>query len=417
MSATDHWFDEARFGLFVHWDHASQQGLEVSWPLVGGVFALPKCQSVPVAAYHASAATFDPEEWAPRALTRLARRAGMRYGVFTAKHHSGYAMYPTALSDWSVAHSPCGRDLFGEFVEALREEGLRVGVYFSLSDWHHPDYPAFTDAHKPYLLGLSPPMSDDETWERFVEHMHGQVRELLTNYGPIDVIWFDGGWERPAKRWRSRELAAMIRELQPDILINDRLPGEGDYVTPEQFVPPSPPEGRWETCLTMNHSWGFHPGDDEYKSARTLVHALCEVAGRGGNLLLNVSPTGTGALPDEQAERLEAIAAWMERHGESIHGTEPGLEPWQFYGPSTRRGSRVYLHCLMRPYESVTVRGVPVRHVTGVQALGTSTPLTFTGHTAVLDAFTSDALGELRIEVPPEAVDELATVIAVDFSE
>ena len=149
----------------------------------------------------------------------------------------------------------------------------------------------------------------------------------------------------------------MIRALQPDILINDRLPLCGDFETPEQFVPAVPPERAWETCLTMNDSWGYNPSDGDYKSARSLIHTICEVASRGGNLLLNVSPMGNGELPPEQIERLDAVAHWMNRHAEAVVGTEPGLEPWQFYGPSTRRDSTVYLHLLMRPYDAVTVRG------------------------------------------------------------
>src|SRR5262245_27736599 len=203
------WFDTARFGMFVHWDHASQQGLELSWPLVGGLSALPSCQDVPVAQYHASARTFDPEPGAARDWARRARRCGMQYAVLTAKHHSGYAMWPTALAEFSVAHSPCRRDLVGEFVEAVRAEGLRVGLYYSLSDWHHPDYPAMTEDDRPYLFGSwrrAPP----EAWARFVAVLHGQVRELLTRYGPIDVLWFDGGWERTAEEWRAQELRDLI---------------------------------------------------------------------------------------------------------------------------------------------------------------------------------------------------------------
>ena len=261
-------FAKARFGFFVHWDHASTQGLELSWPLVGGLFALPKCQSVPVADYHRSASVFDPDAWDPRGLAQLAARAGMQYGVFTAKHHAGYAMYPTVLSDHSVASSPGRRDLVGEWVDALRGEGLRVGLYFSLSDWHHPDYPAFTDDDRPYLPGFSPPRPSPERWARYLEFLRGQLRELLTRYGRIDVLWFDGGWERPADWWHPDELEAMIRDLQPEIIINDRLPGVGDFTTPEQFVPPEPPGGLWETCLTMNDSWGYVPADTDYKSAR-----------------------------------------------------------------------------------------------------------------------------------------------------
>jgi alpha-L-fucosidase len=408
------WFDEARFGMFVHWDHASQQGLELSWPLVGGVFALPTARPVTVEQYHSSAATFDPRAWDPEALARLARRAGMGYGVFTTKHHSGYAMWPSRLSDWSIAGSPYRGDLVGEFVDAFRSEGLRVGLYFSLSDWHHPDYPAFAEAHKPYSFGASPPLPDPETWRRYLDFMFGQIRELLTGYGRIDLLWFDGGWER--QDWRAQELAALIRSLQPHILINDRLPGEGDYSTPEQFVPATAPDGRWETCLTMNHSWGWNPADTSYKASRSLIHTLCEVAGKGGNLLLNVSPRGDGSLPDEQVERLEAIGQWMGSHGEAIRATTAGLEGSQFYGASTRKGGTVYLIALMRPYDTIDVRDVPVKRVTAVRDLVTGRTLDFRYATGIIEGLLPDPKGTLTIEVPADLIDDAATVLAVDFA-
>jgi len=338
----------------------------------------------------------------------------MRYAVFTAKHHSGDAMFHTRHSRFSVEHSPYGADIVGEFLDGMRAEGLRVGLYFSLSDWSHPDYPAFTDAMKPYVVGQSPPLPEPARWERFLEALFGEVRELCTNYGRIDLLWFDGGWERSAEQWRARELEAMIRTLQPDILLNDRLPGAGDYDTPEQFVPAKPPWRRWETCMTMNESWGYSPADREYKTTRRLVHTLCEVADKGGNLLLNVSPTGSGLLPREQMERLDEIAMWMDRHGESIHGTAAGLEPWQFYGPSTRAGSRIYCHLLMRPYDAVTIRGVPVRRVRAVRALGTDTPLSFTTRTGIIEGLAPDPDGKLTVAVPDEILDRNATVLAVD---
>jgi alpha-L-fucosidase len=209
----------------------------------------------------------------------------------------------------------------------------------------------------------------------------------------------------------------MIRELSPGILINDRLPGQGDYETPEQFIPPAPPDGRWEACLTMNRSWGYVPKDTRYKSARQLVHTLCETAGRGGNLLLNVSPRADGSLPPEQVERLEAIGGWMRKHGDSIHDTEAGLEPWQFYGPSTRRGDHVFLHLLMRPYDEVVVRGVPIRRVKSVTVVGSGEALDFTTRCAINDElFLQDPSGEVVISVPPGVVDDLATVLDVVIS-
>jgi len=414
----DHaWFDEARFGMFVHWDHASQRGWELSWPLVGGVFSLPHCQSVPVEEYHALAATFDPRAWDPGALARRAVDAGMRYVVLTTRHHSGFSMYDSRVSDRTVMRSPCGRDLVREAVDAFRAAGLRIGLYYSLSDWSHPDYPAFTEEMKPYVFGASPPLPTNEQAGRFRSYVLEQLRELMTGYGRIDIVWFDGAWERPAPWWHAAEIEALLRALQPHILINDRLPGFGDVATSEQFVPPTPPGGRWETCLTMNESWGWNPDDPHLKSARTIVQALCETAGRGGNLLLNVSPMGDGALPPEQVERLDAITAWMARHSSAIHGTAAGLEPWQFYGPSTRRGGRVHLFLLMRPDESVTVRGLPVRRVRRVSVLGADVDLPWRSRMPILDQLRDDPTGEIEVDVPAGVLDPLVTVLALDLDE
>lgn len=409
------WFDTARFGMFVHWGHSSQQGIELSWPLVGAVFALPLSGVMAVDEYHASAATFDPQRWDPKALAAQAKRAGMQYAVFTTKHHDGYAMFDTKTSDFGVMHSPYRRDIVRGFFDAMRAEGLRVGAYFSLIDWHHPDYPAFTQADQPYQFPQGVPAND--RWPKFVDVMFEQVRELLTNYGTIDVIWFDGGWERTPEQWRAKELEAMIRELQPGILINDRLPGAGDYMTPEQFVPPQPLPRPWETCMTINESWGYNPRDTHYKSARKLIQTLCEVAGRGGNLLLNVGPMGDGKLPPELTDRLAVIEQWMARNSESIIGTVPGLQPWQFYGPSTRRDNTVYAHLLMRPYDTVTVRGVRVKRLQRATVLGSGEELKFRTRVSIPDMmFGGDALGEVTITVPEAAVDDNATVLKLEFS-
>ena len=408
------WFRDARLGMFVHWGHCSVQGLELSWPMVGGVPVLPYSATTPVtvAEYESSAATFSPPADAPASWLRLARSAGMRYAVLTSRHHDGYSLWPTALSDH---HAPV--DLVGPFVEACRAEGLRVGLYYSLSDWHHPDYPAQTDDDRPY--GFQPRRPSPEAWDRYVDYVFGQITELLTNYGPIDVLWFDGGWERSAGEWRTDELRALIASLQPDCLVNDRLPRHGDFETPEQYVPPTPPDGLWETCLTMNSTWGWCPDDTGYKSARSLVHTLCEVAGRGGNLLLNVSPKGDGSLPAEQVERLSAVGAWMDRHRDSIVGTQPGFEPWQWYGPSTRSadGEVWYAHLLSRPYDTVTVRGVPVKRVESVTDVASGRSLSFETRTAVMDSMLlPDPMGEIVIDVPADVVDDLVTVLAVRIS-
>jgi len=416
MTAT--WFDGARFGMFVHWGHSSQQGVELSWPLVGGVGALPGAGDVPAERYHATAATFAPRPGAATDWLARAKRAGMRYAVLTTKHHDGFALWPTkAPGGFSIAQSAYRGDLVREFVDATRAAGLRVGLYYSLLDWHHPDYPPFRDEHRPYRFGRVPRPSDAQ-WARFLEFQFAQLRELLGgSYGQIDLLWFDGGWERMAEEWRARDFAALARELQPEILLNDRLPGEGDFDTPEQFIPPQPPARRWETCMTMNESWGYNPSDSRYKSERALVHGLCEVASRGGNLLLNVSPRADGSLPPEQTARLDGLARWMGAHAASIHDTEPGLEPWQFYGPSTRRGDRVYLHVVMKPYETVTVRGVPIKRVRAARVVGSGRALEFDKRCSVLDRmFNADPMGEIAIRVPESEVDPVATVLELEIA-
>ena len=408
------WFKSARLGMFVHWGHSSVRGWELSWPLVGGVFSLPYCQNVAIAEYHQNAENFNPTAYNPRQWANLAKSLGVQYVILTTKHHDGFALFPTKTTDFHFHNDHS--DLVQQFVEAMREAGLKVGFYFSLIDWHHPDYPAFTEADKPYRFDRLPQPTPQQ-WSRFVEVMFEQIRELLTNYGQIDIIWFDGSWERTPEQWRAEELAQTIRQLQPDILINDRLPRQGDFTTPEQFVPPQPPDEPWEVCLTMNESWGYNTADNNYKSARDLVHTLCEIAGKGGNLLLNVSPMGDGRIPPAQQERLEAVTQWMNRYGESILNTQPGLEPWQFYGSSTRKDNFYYLHLLMKPYETISVRGIPIKQVKSVKIVGGNEPLAYTTRCAILDELTQpNPQGELTITVPESAIDPLATAIAIELA-
>ncbi len=412
------WFQKARLGAFIHWGHASQKGWELSWPMAGGTPNLPFCQDIPVEEYHRGALEFNPTNYDPEDLARRIKRMGAGYAVITAKHHDGFSMYPTRLSAWSIANSAYGKDIVGPFIKAARSTGLKVGIYFSLIDWHHPDYPPFTDRDKPYnplrrILSRPP----RKTWERYLSFMFGQVEELLTWYGKIDLIWFDGQWERGARDWKAKELERLVRSLQPGILINNRLPGCGDFRTPEQFIPHKPPRKAWETCMTMNESWGYNPSDTIYKSSHQLVHTLCEVVGKGGNFLLNLSPRGDGSLPPEQIKRMDDLSSWMDLHSESILGTKPGLAPWQFYGPSTRKGKIIYLHLLYKPYESITVRGLPIRKVKRAFLLSHKQELPISTRIKIIDQVIGNpwARGEVTIEIPEGANHPLSTVIALEM--
>ncbi|RPJ63428.1 MAG: alpha-L-fucosidase [Dehalococcoidia bacterium] len=414
-------WEDARFGIFIHWSHSSQQGVEISWPLAGGTFTMPYCENMTVEQYQSSAATFNPKNWDPVALAKLFKKAGAQYAVMTTKHGDGYAMFDTKLSDFGVMHSPVGRDLVREYVDAIRAEGLGVGLYFNMKDWHAPDYPAFTEEDKPYHYYLGAPLPPPEQWQRYLDFMFGQVREILTNYGKIDEIWFDGQFEHKPSDWKVDEMGKMVRQLQPGIKINDRLAGQGDFDTPEKFLPAKPPARPWETCMTMNDSWGYNPEDPSYKSSTEIIQTLCEIAGKGGHLLLNVSPMGDGQLPPEQIERLNALADWMSRNHESITGTQPGLEPSQFYGPSTQKGNTVYLHLLSKPYESITVRAIHVNKVKSVHVLGSGKDLQFTKRITLFDQIRkelmkfNDPVGDLVINVPESVIEPHVTVIAIDF--
>jgi alpha-L-fucosidase len=413
-------WEDARLGIFIHWSHSSQQAVEVSWPLVGGTSSMPYCQNMKIEQYQSSAATFNPQKWDPIDLSKLFKRAGVQYAVMTARHHDGYAMYDTKLSDFSVMHSPVGRDLIRGYVDAVRAEGMGVGLYYSLPDWHHPDYPAFTEADKPYHYYMGVPLPSPERWQKYTDYMFGQVREILTGYGKIDEIWFDGQWEHKPADWKTDELAALIHQLQPGIKINDRLTGQGDFTTPEKFLPAEPPSRPWETCMTMNDSWGYNKDDPYYKSSTEIIQTLCEIAGKGGHLLLNVSPMGDGQLPPEQIQRLNDLADWMARNHDSIIGTRPGLEAWQFYGPSTQKGNTVYLHLLSKPYESITVRSIHVNKVKSVRVLGSGKELEFTKRVTMLDQVRkelmnfNDPVGDLVITVPGSVIEPHVTVITIE---
>ena len=348
IPASWRWFPDARFGLFIHWGPyaAYGRGEQVLFRdyLDQRAYAERACQWQP--------AQCDPAQWAA-----LAREAGMRYAVLTTRHHDGFCLWDSQVTDYSTARQAARRDFVREYVDAFRAAGLRVGLYYSLCDWRIPAY-------------WEGPQHDPRGWERFREYVHAQVRELLTDYGPIDLFWFDGAWPRSAAEWRAAELVAMMRALQPSILINNRLEDAevplGDFGTPEHAITP---EARlWESCQVSTwRLWGYAAGE-RWRPADVLLDMLVEAAGLGGNLLLNVGPTADGKLPEEFAARMREIGAWLAVHGEAIYGSEAG-EVCEFItcGRQTRKGNALYL--IMRFWDgsgSVRLAGLatPVRRAT-----------------------------------------------------
>lgn len=350
------WFQDQKFGLFLHWGAYSQLGCIESWPLVwkDRSWSNPSIQTKEEMQafrdkYFALNQTFNPTAFAPQQWAQLARRAGMKYVVFTTKHHDGFSMFDTRMTDYRITapEVPFSKDpranIARQIFDAFRSEGFGVGAYFSKSDWHTPYYwkpGVFAEDRNPNYDTVAEP----ERWAKFVEFVHGQIRELLTGYGKIDILWLDGGQVRPPKQdIQMDKLATMARGLQPHLIMVNRAARDAyeDYRTPEQEVPDKPLDYTWESCITMGKQWSYKP-DDDYKSARQLIHLLVDVVAKGGNLLLNIGPGPEGRLPATAISRLEEIAGWMAVHSEAIHGTR-AVPPYKEGNIAyTRKGNTIY---------------------------------------------------------------------------
>ncbi|GAA1488274.1 alpha-L-fucosidase [Brachybacterium sacelli] len=355
------WFDQARFGLFVHF----------------GLYAIPARHEWSMTRerrspedYERYAELFDPDRFDARLIARTARAAGMRYAVLTTKHHEGFCLYDSALTEYTSVHA-CGRDLVREFVEALREEGLRVGFYHSLIDWHHPQFP-IDSVHPLRDREDVAELNADRDIARYRAYLHGQVRELLTGYGEVDYLFFDftypGENGKGPEDWDSEGLLAMVRELQPGCVVNDRLGIPADLVTPEQYQPAEPMRDdqgeleRWEACQTTNGSWGYDRDNLEFKSSDLLLRMLVDTVGKGGNMLLNIGPDGRGGLRREDTDSLADLGRWMDLHHDSVHGAGPVDPSSGIQAPPgtlmTQRGDRLYIHLTAWPLTHLHVRGL-----------------------------------------------------------
>ncbi|NEJ01367.1 alpha-L-fucosidase [Rhizobium leguminosarum] len=351
------WFVHDRFGMFVHW----------------GLYALParhewvkSREELNDADYQKYFDHFDPDLYDPSEWARRAKAAGMKYVVLTTKHHEGFCLWDTKATDFKVTNTPYGRDLLGPFVDAFRAEGLRIGFYYSLIDWHHPDFtvdPRHPQRNHPDALKIN----EGRDMHRYAAFMREQVRELLTDFGQIDIMWFDFSypqWKlgdlvgKGHQDWESEKLVRLVRELAPDIIINNRLDLAGlqpDIVTPEQYMPRARPlrDGRrvvWEACHTLSGSWGYHRDEDTWKSTEQLVQMLVGTVAMGGNLLMNVGPTARGTLDHRAIAALAAYEEWMALHERSIVGCTQS----DFAAPAdcrlTQNGDRLYIHLLNWPY-------------------------------------------------------------------
>ena len=397
------WFADAKFGVFIHW---TLKNCEMDFEQPVGEMPLDLQRQW--ARERFTAAHYDPREWA-----RLFRDWGARYAVLTTKHHVGFALFDSPVSRFSSANSsPARRDLVGPYVEALRAEGLRVGLYYSLPDWTHPDYASCAGGSDRVKYSET---DQPERWNRFVDDMFAEVRHLCTAYGPVDLFWFDGDWERSAEQWRSLELAHMIQQLQPHAIINNRLRHRciGHYGTPESTYPIGPRGGFNEFCGTPGDNWDGMAANQNLTAANELVRLFGDNLGYGYNTLLNVAPRADGVIPAVQADALAPRGRGITSHARAVYGTEPGLPVGLFNGASTHDGAVLYLISYDVPRDELVVKGIQanVRRVTHLQT-GRELPFRFHGGRRKFGHS-----GWLFITLPSELIEPHAAVIRVDFED
>jgi alpha-L-fucosidase len=351
------WFNEARFGMFIHW----------------GLYSIPargewvrSLERMPHEEYLRYFDEFTAQEYNPREWAALAKKAGMKYAVLTAKHHDGFCLWDTKLTNFKSTNTPAKRDLVKEYLEAFREAGIKVGLYFSIIDWRHPDFPHYGDRQHP-LRDDPAAGNENRDFNRYLEFMHGQIRELLTGYGKLDIMWFDFSYaEMHGEKWKAGAIMEMIHSLQPQLIIDNRLegsgetpgtilsanpsPSAGDFTSPEQMIPPLGIRNElgdnvpWEACITLNNHWGYCAADRHWKSAEMVVRMLVECVSKNGNLILNVGPDVKGRIPSASVEILEEVGRWMADNGNSIYGCGIAAFDKPEWGRFTQKGNLLYAH-------------------------------------------------------------------------
>jgi alpha-L-fucosidase len=387
------WFKDAKLGIFIHYGIYSVYGIDESWSFFNGYL---NYEDYMKQLDGFTASKYNAEEWA-----QLFKEAGARYAVLTTKHHDGVALWDTDQDHLSVVDdSPAEKDLVKPFVKALRENDMRVGLYFSLIDWSYPDYPGFTRTEQRYK-------NDTARWAKFVKFYFGQMEELSRRFDP-DLYWFDGDWEHSAKEWKAKELHDMLFDYNPKVILNSRLQGYGDYATPEQGAPITKPSNPyWELCMTINDSWGYQRNDHNYKSPYQMLRIFADCIAMGGNLLMDVGPKEDGTIPAEQIKVLKEFGRWTKKHAEAIYGTRAGIPQENYYGSSalSKDKKTLYLYVNRKPNSTINVLGLKT-DVKTARLLGTDKTLDFEQDDNVLN-----------IKLPDSGLDPAISVIALDMKK
>jgi alpha-L-fucosidase len=414
------WFKEAKLGIFIHWGIYSVNGIRESWSFYNHDIShedyLKQLDGF-------NAEKYDPNEWAS-----LFKEAGAKYAVLTAKHHDGVALWDTKLSDLNVVKkSSAKRDLIKPYCDALRKQDLKVGLYFSHLDWSHPDYASVfsADKRKKFEGGDIDGINefgypkdgneDPKAWQRFRKFHAGQLKELSLNFKP-DLFWFDGDWERDDEQWDMKQLRADLRKWNGnDIILNARMRGYGDYLTPEQALPIVRPQDTWEFCMTINHGWGYRIPDINYKPVAEIIRTFTEIIGMGGNLLLDIGPKSDGTIPEKQVYTLKELGKWINKHEEAVYNTVGGMEFGHYFGPSTfsKDSTTIYLYYFDTPRGEISLKGIRNK-IKSVRVVGDSSGEKLKYRRSG-GAKWLNIPGILMIELPESKLDEYVTVIAIDL--
>jgi len=390
------WFKDAKLGIFIHWGIYSVNGIDESWSFYNNY--------IPYNEYMRQANGFTAKNYNPEYWAKLIKESGAKYSVITTKHHDGVALWNTKQSNLNVIKKTKAKtDLITPFVKALRNEHLKVGLYYSLLDWSHPDYPNFTRTKKRYE-------NDETKWKKFIKFNFGQLKEL-TQFNP-DLYWFDGDWEQSANKWKAQEIRELLLKETPTTIINSRLQGYGDYATPEQGVPITKPKNNyWELCMTMNNSWGYQPNDQNYKSVNQIIRIFVDCLSMGGNLLLDIAPKPDGTIPEEQVNILKGLGRWTTKHKEAIYKTRAGIPHGHFNGYTTLSKDKniLYLYVDNKPNGPLLIKGLK-NNINRIWVVGNGTKLS---HQVVGKQYWSKVPGLLYIDLPEKVQDKDVTVIAL----
>lgn len=416
------WWRDARFGMFIHWgiysvpagDHQGVRSDQIGeW--------IQSWANIPREEYAEFAAEFNPVRFDAAEWVALAKEAGMKYLVITSKHHDGFSMYDTAVSPYNIVQAtPYGRDVMAELAEECRKQGIRFAFYYSIMDWHHPSQYVDEEGKHPTAGHGRNRMREGEK-EGYVQYVKAQLEELVTRYDPA-VLWFDGEWIDWWTEEDGKDMYNYVRSLKPDILINNRV-GKGrmgmqglskgpdyagDFGTPEQEIPPTGLPGvDWESCMTMNDTWGYKSYDDNWKSTEALVRNLIDIASKGGNYLLNVGPTAEGLIPEPSVERLREIGRWMKTNGESVYGTSAGPFESLPWGRATRKPGKLYLHVFDWPSGPLEVPAIGAA-VAGAYLLADPERAS---------VGVTEEEGMIRIDLPAQPPDPIASVVVLELEE